>query len=66
MAQKTICDRCGTDQNVGRFTIALSCSDHARENIPASRDSDLCTPCLKEVRAALDAVFDLAKLRKRS
>lgn len=66
MTQKTICDRCGTDQNVGRFTIDFARCDHAKEDIPASRDSDLCISCLKEVKAALDSVLDLAKLRKRA
>lgn len=48
MAVKHICDRCGSEEGVGRVTLNIAVSTpHKADRLP-KWDYDLCAKCLKE------------------
>lgn len=53
MATRFICDRCGSEEGVGRVVLSLAVSTpHNAKGLP-SFDKDLCGNCLKEVVAMI-------------
>lgn len=55
MAVKFVCDRCGSEDNVGRVVMSMAVSSpHKTEGLP-KWDKELCAACLKEVAAMVPA-----------
>jgi hypothetical protein len=47
MAVKHICDRCGSEQDVGRMVLNMAVSPpHKTDDLP-KQDQDLCPECLR-------------------
>lgn len=57
MATKYICDRCGSEKNVGRVTMSMAVSSpHGAADLP-KMDQDLCPKCLNYFLPSIKQAF---------